>query len=41
MFSSSAAVLRMDCRATFGFFKEHTDEGISILEPALVTGVFE
>ena len=31
----------MDCKATSGFFYEHTKEGFSILKPALVVGVFE
>ncbi len=40
VFSSSTAVRRMDCKATFDFLG-HTEEGLSILEPALVVGVFE
>jgi hypothetical protein len=31
----------MDCKATFSFFLEHTEEGLSVFEPALVAGVFE
>jgi hypothetical protein len=40
-FSSSAAVRRMNCKANFVCFNEHTEEDFSIFKPPFVAGVVE